>query len=190
MFIFGALTVEAALMAIVFIALHKKCPQVQSPEGGQGLHDILTEKGRQLRMAGILNGIADEWDPRTDPHIPRNYGLSDVLEGKAHCKRELQKSLGLHEDPGVALMGFCGRLCYQKGVQLITEAIPWLLERENTGVLGRVQLILMGKGDDLYANQLSQAENSNRGRVCGPSAAFLRLSAAFSLKSLGCCETD
>ncbi|CAE7356527.1 SS1 [Symbiodinium natans] len=141
--------------------------EVQSPEGGQGLHDILTEKGRQLRMAGILNGIADEWDPRTDPHIPRNYGLSDVLEGKAHCKRELQKSLGLHEDPGVALMGFCGRLCYQKGVQLITEAIPWLLERENTGVLGRVQLILMGKGDDLYANQLSQAENSNRGRVCG-----------------------
>ena len=113
--------------------------EVQSPEGGQGLHEILTEKGRQLRMAGILNGIADEWDPRTDPHIPRNYGLSDFLEGKAHCKSDLQRSLGLHEDPGAALLGFCGRLCFQKGVHLLTQVIPWLLTYENSGVLGRVQ---------------------------------------------------
>jgi len=141
--------------------------EVQSPEGGQGLHEILTEKGRQLRMAGILNGIADEWDPRTDPHIPRNYGLSDFLEGKAHCKSDLQRSLGLHEDPGAALLGFCGRLCFQKGVHLLTQVIPWLLTYENSGVLGRVQVILMGKGDDLYASQLSNAENTNRGRVCG-----------------------
>ncbi|CAE7249025.1 SS1, partial [Symbiodinium sp. KB8] len=141
--------------------------EVQSPEGGQGLHEILTEKGRQMRMAGILNGIADEWDPRTDPHIPRNYGLSDFLEGKMHCKSDLQRSLGLHEDPGAALFGFCGRLCFQKGVHLITQVIPWLLTYENSGVLGRVQVILMGKGDDMYASQLSNAENTNRGRVCG-----------------------
>ena len=30
-----------------------------------------------------------------------------------------------------------------------------------------MQVILMGKGDDLYANQLSNAENHNKGRVCG-----------------------
>ena len=96
--------------------------EIQSPEGGQGLHAILTEKGRQMRLAGILNGIADEWDPRTDPHIPRNYNLQDYMEGKAFCKKELQRSLGLHEDPGSALLGFCGRLCYQKGVHLITQA--------------------------------------------------------------------
>ena len=141
--------------------------EIQSPEGGQGLHEILQQKGHQQRMAGILNGIADEWNPKTDPHIPTNYSLRNFDEGKALCKKELQRSLGLHEDPGAALIGFCGRLCYQKGVHLITQIIPWLLTYESSGVLGRVQVILMGKGEDTYANQLSNAENHNKGRVCG-----------------------
>ncbi|CAK9050922.1 unnamed protein product [Durusdinium trenchii] len=141
--------------------------EIQSPEGGQGLHQILQDKGRQNRMAGILNGIADEWNPKTDPHIPVNYGLRTFEEGKAACKKDLQRSLGLHEDPGAALIGFCGRLCYQKGVHLITQIIPWLLTYEASGVLGRVQVILMGKGEDTYASQLSNAENHNKGRVCG-----------------------
>ncbi|CAJ1458710.1 unnamed protein product, partial [Effrenium voratum] len=141
--------------------------EIQSPEGGQGLHSILQEKGRQMRMAGILNGIADEWNPSVDPHIPMQYSLRNFEEGKAMCKRDMQRSLGLHEDLGAALLGFCGRLCYQKGVQLITEVIPWLLEYESSGVLGRVQIILMGKGEDNYATQLREAENQNKGRVCG-----------------------
>lgn len=141
--------------------------EIQSPEGGQGLHEILQHKGYQHRMAGILNGIADEWNPKTDPHIPVNYSIRNFEEGKLLCKKELQRSLGLHEDPGAALIGFCGRLCYQKGVHLITQIIPWLLTYESSGVLGRVQVILMGKGEDTYASQLSHAENNNKGRVCG-----------------------
>lgn len=141
--------------------------EIQSPEGGLGLHDILRNKGGQLRLAGILNGIADEWDPRTDPHIPVNYSITDFQLGKAKNKLELQKRLGLNQDPNVALMGFCGRLCYQKGIHLITSIIPWLLQDEGNGVLGRTQVILMGKGDDKYAGELANAENCNRGRVCG-----------------------
>eukprot|EP00913_Durusdinium_trenchii_P030926 g28966.t1 len=133
----------------------------------QGEDNLLEISGRQNRMAGILNGIADEWNPKTDPHIPVNYGLRTFEEGKAACKKDLQRSLGLHEDPGAALIGFCGRLCYQKGVHLITQIIPWLLTYEASGVLGRVQVILMGKGEDTYASQLSNAENHNKGRVCG-----------------------
>lgn len=141
--------------------------EIQSPEGGQGLHVECREKGAQLRMAGILNGISDEWNPRTDPHIPVNYSLDDFQEKRAICKRDLQKRLGLHEDPEAALLGFCGRLCYQKGVQLITASIPWLMTPEGNGVLGRTQLILMGKGDEKYAGELMQAESSNKGKVCG-----------------------
>jgi len=141
--------------------------EIQSPEGGQGLHEILQNKGAQLRMGGILNGIADEWDPRTDPHITVNYSIADFQEGKAKCKMDLQRKLGLQEDPNVALLGFCGRLCYQKGVHLITGVIPWLLTPENSGVLGRCQVVLMGKGDEKYAGELMHAECSNKGRVCG-----------------------
>jgi len=141
--------------------------EIQSPEGGQGLHDILRGKGGQLRLGGILNGISDEWNPRTDPHIPVNYGLADFMEGKAHCKAELQRSLGLNVQPDVALVGFCGRLCYQKGIQLITAIVPWLLQDEGNGVTGRVQLLLMGKGEEKYGADLRHLEHCHRGRVCG-----------------------
>jgi starch synthase len=61
--------------------------EIQSPEGGQGLHEILRQKGHQQRLAGILNGIADEWSPMTDPYIPTNYTLENFDEGKALCKK-------------------------------------------------------------------------------------------------------
>jgi len=141
--------------------------EIQSPEGGHGSHLHLMEKGAHLRLGGILNGISDEWNPQTDPHIPMCYTLANYEQGKAVAKAELQRRLGLHQDPHVALMGFCGRLCYQKGVQLITAMIPWLMRDEGNGVTGRVQLILMGKGEESYGHELQNAEASNKGRICG-----------------------
>lgn len=141
--------------------------EIQSPEGGHGMHEILKAKGAMLRLAGILNGISDEWNPKTDPHIPKNFGLSDFAAGKATCKMELQKELGLHQDPHVALIGFCGRLCYQKGVHLIMNIAGWLLTDAGNNVNGRVQVIMMGKGDREYQDQMKNAENQNKGRFCG-----------------------
>lgn len=141
--------------------------EIQSPEGGQGLHELLRHKGGILRFAGILNGISDEWNPRTDPHICANYGKTNYLEQKAKCKADLQRRLGLHEDPFTALIGFCGRLCFQKGVHMITNIIPWLMHDQGNGVNGRVQLIMMGKGENKYAQALSNAETHNKGRICG-----------------------
>jgi len=141
--------------------------EIQTPEGGQGMHTLLQAKGAHLRLGGILNGIADEWNPRTDPHIPVKYDPANFEQGKAKCKTELQKRLGLHEDPNLAIVGFCGRLAFQKGVHLITEIIPWLMNDEGNGVTGRVQLIMMGQGDKTYAQALQQAEAHHKGRICG-----------------------
>jgi starch synthase len=141
--------------------------EICSPEGGQGLDGLLRDKGGRLRLAGILNGIADEWNPRTDPHIFSTYGKSDFEEGKAKNKADLQKKLGLDQDPNVALIGFCARLDHQKGIGLVTAIIPWLMQDQGNGVNGRVQLVLMGKGNLDYANQLQNAEGNHRGRICG-----------------------
>ena len=47
---------------------------------------------RRFVVDGVLNGVDEvDWNPATDTHLPRNYGVEDVLEGKAACKRELQK---------------------------------------------------------------------------------------------------
>ncbi|CAK0886208.1 unnamed protein product [Prorocentrum cordatum] len=37
--------------------------EIQTPEGGQGCHDILKAKGHAMRLGGILNGISDEGIP-------------------------------------------------------------------------------------------------------------------------------
>mmetsp|Transcript_104555 Transcript_104555/g.312262 ORF Transcript_104555/g.312262 Transcript_104555/m.312262 type:complete len:765 (-) Transcript_104555:50-2344(-) len=141
--------------------------EIQTPEGGFGLDAILREKAISLRLAGILNGISDEWCPLRDPHIARRYGPSDFVEGKSRCKAALQQELGLTRDPNAALVGFCGRLCSQKGVQLVTSIVHWLMHDEGSGVSGRAQVVLMGRGDPGYERQLRGAEAAHPGRVCG-----------------------
>eukprot|EP00403_Amphidinium_massartii_P031110 CAMPEP_0178408052 /NCGR_PEP_ID=MMETSP0689_2-20121128/19742_1 /TAXON_ID=160604 /ORGANISM="Amphidinium massartii, Strain CS-259" /LENGTH=729 /DNA_ID=CAMNT_0020029139 /DNA_START=93 /DNA_END=2278 /DNA_ORIENTATION=- len=138
--------------------------EIQTPEGGNGLHEILRDKAQAWRVAGILNGIADEWNPITDKFIPRNYGLRDFEEGKRYCKAMVQRELGLHEDPGACLIGFCGRLCYQKGLNLILGNVPWMMDGHG---VGRVQIILMGKGDPEYSRRVAEMEGRFRQRVCG-----------------------
>lgn len=140
--------------------------EIQTPEGGHGLHTDLREKASKRRVMGILNGISDEWNPSTDPHISMRFGKENFEEGKRCCKAELQRQLGLLEDPKLCLIGFCGRLCYQKGIHLILECLPWLMRNEGNGVNGFVQVAMMGKGDLKYERELRKAEETYPGRVC------------------------
>lgn len=141
--------------------------EIQTLEAGYGLHDLLQGKANALRLAGILNGISDEWNPMTDPALPSNYTVCDFEAGKAHCKLSLQKELGLHEDPDVVLIGFVGRLCNQKGIHIILDNLHWMMQDQGNGVNGRVQLILMGKGDPGYTHRIIEAEHHYKGRICG-----------------------
>jgi len=138
--------------------------EIQSPEGACGMHEILRWKAGAMRLAGILNGIADEWNPSTDKFITKNYSIEDYKEGKAANKAALQKELGLDEDPGACLLGFCGRLCYQKGMPLILGNIQWMFHGHGAG---RMQLIMMGKGEPEYQSRVAQAEQQFKGKICG-----------------------
>lgn len=75
--------------------------------------------------------------------------------------------LGLHQDPRVAVVGFVGRLTWQKGVDLLAQIIQWLMADMGNGVTGHVQLIMMGHGERQHGQALRQAESAYRGRVCG-----------------------
>jgi ADP-glucose type glycogen/starch synthase len=141
--------------------------EIQTLGGGYGLHNLLQGKASSLRLAGVLNGISDEWSPMTDPALPSNYTIKNFEEGKAHCKLSLQKELGLNEDPNVVLLGFVGRLCNQKGIHLILDSLQWMMQDQGNGVNGRVQVILMGKGDAAFSHRMMEAERNNKGRICG-----------------------
>ncbi|MBN2113244.1 MAG: glycogen synthase, partial [Acidimicrobiia bacterium] len=112
--------------------------EMMTPEAGMGLDTVLAARGDL--PVGILNGIGDDWDPLTDPHLPYRYEVGD-LEGKAVSTRALRQRLGLRERPGVPILGVISRMDRQKGFDLLRETMPPLLARN------RVQLAALGTGD-------------------------------------------
>ena len=133
--------------------------EITTDMGGWGLAPLLREFG-DSKLTGIVNGIdLEEWSPECDPHLDeegytRYQPDSSGFEGKAQCKRALQKQLGLPERDDVPLLGFIGRLDHQKGVDLITDAAGWLMNQD-------VQLIMLGSGRADLEESLRSMENAH-----------------------------
>jgi starch synthase len=101
------------------------------------MEGVLLGKGGDF--SGILNGIDySVWDPENDTLIPMGYDCRSA-RGKEICKASLRRELGLTEDPYMPLLAVVSRLVYQKGVDLIAQAIPRLI--------GKAQFVIQGKGD-------------------------------------------
>jgi starch synthase len=109
--------------------------ETRTPDGGFGLHELLM--GRGSDYVGVLNGIdTDAWNPATDRALEQPFSAADRT-GRAACKAALQAELGLPVDASIPLVGSVGRLDPQKGVELLLDAIPWLVgEGAQVVVLG------------------------------------------------------
>jgi starch synthase len=122
--------------------------EILTPEYGEGLEPLL--RHRENRLYGILNGIDyEEFNPATDPFLAANYDLS-TTERKKINKTELQKRAGLPVDPFIPLLGMVGRLDEQKGLDILTAALPALLTQEE------VQFVLLGTGREHYHRLLQE----------------------------------
>jgi starch synthase len=112
--------------------------EIQTPEFGFGMQGLLTDRHRDIH--GILNGIdTHEWNPAADPHLPCGYD-QDRLDQKLIVKQTLQESLGLQANPGVPLLGVVSRLTHQKGLDMLLECAPALLDEG-------CQIAILGGGD-------------------------------------------
>ncbi|KZV45643.1 granule-bound starch synthase 2, chloroplastic/amyloplastic-like [Dorcoceras hygrometricum] len=137
--------------------------EIKTSEGGWGLHGIINENDWKLR--GIVNGIdTKEWSPELDVHLKSdnyvNYSIETLKTGKAQCKSALQKELGLPIRDDVPLIGFIGRLDHQKGVDLIADAVPWMMGQD-------VQLVMLGSGRSDLEQLLRHFEGQYNDRVRG-----------------------
>ncbi|KAF5958549.1 hypothetical protein HYC85_005774 [Camellia sinensis] len=139
--------------------------ELKTSEGGWGLHGIINDN--DWKLMGIVNGIDTiEWNPQLDVHLKSdgytNYSLETLQTGKAQCKEALQRELGLPVRGNVPLIGFIGRLDNQKGIDIIVEAIPWMMGQD-------VQLIMLGTGradlEQMLRHIASQHHNKIRGWV-------------------------
>ncbi|NPV89371.1 MAG: glycogen synthase GlgA [Firmicutes bacterium] len=121
--------------------------EVQEVELGFGLEGEI--RARAERFYGILNGIDEkEWNPESDPWISPAYNSGGSGLGKYSNKKRLRQELGL-EDSDAPLLAVVSRLAEQKGIDLLLEVLPALLQ-EGT------QVAVLGTGDPGTEGQLSQ----------------------------------
>jgi starch synthase len=121
--------------------------EIQTPEYGYGLEGVLVNRGKDL--FGIVNGIDYRtWDPARDRSIAKTFSASR-LAGKAICKQALRALIQLPDSDG-PLIGMVTRLADQKGLDILTKALPEIMS------LG-VQLVILGTGDERYHRILSDA---------------------------------
>lgn len=119
--------------------------EIQGKEFGCGMEGLLKE--RKDRLSGIINGIDEEaWNPAADPLIPNAFDHQEMA-GKAGNKAALQQRLNLTVDNEIAVFAMVGRTVQQKGIDLVIEAMPRLMELP-------IQLAILGSGEKKYEQTL------------------------------------
>lgn len=113
--------------------------EIQTPELGVGLDGILAR--RSGSVVGILNGVDTAiWNPSTDPNLAHRYSAKSLWR-KEKNKAVLLQELGLTYRKGVPVVGMITRLTYQKGVDLLEDVLPEVLEAYE------MRLVVLGNGD-------------------------------------------
>ncbi|MFZ1288696.1 MAG: glycogen synthase GlgA [Melioribacteraceae bacterium] len=122
--------------------------ELLTPEYGAGMFNYLLQ--RYDDYYGIINGVDYEvWNPEIDRYIPYKYSFKD-LSGKVKNKEFLLNKLGIPFNPKIPLLGIVSRLVSQKGVEILVEALPELLNLE-------AQFVLLGSGTKFYEDIFREA---------------------------------
>ena len=110
------------------------------------------------KLSGVLNGLdMESFDPAHDASLPQTYD-PDHMEGKAVCKRELQRQLGLAQEPDTPLTAIVSRLVGHKGMDLVCQGLGGIMA---TGC----QLVVLGQGEPQFEDTFRWAQSRWPGRV-------------------------
>ena len=130
--------------------------EIQQAELGCGFDGLLRE--RSAVLSGILNGVDEAvWSPADDTAIARPYS-AERIAGKAACKAALQRECGLDVQTAAPLFTVVSRLTEQKGLNLVAEALPAIVERGG-------QLVVLGSGDAALEAAFARAANAHSRQV-------------------------
>ncbi len=122
--------------------------KVKQPEFGKELSSLFSR--REEDLYGIVQGVdKKEYNPASDSYIFQNYQRRYADLDKKHSNKiKLQQSLGLPPDRDIPLLVMVSNLEAHKGIDLLLEAIPPLLEEES------LQIIILGRGQNEYEQSL------------------------------------
>lgn len=129
--------------------------EIQTPEGGFGMDGLLRVRSEVVR--GILNGAdLKEWSPQVDKKIPAKYSAKD-MKGKAVCKEELQKKMGLEINPDIPVIGIVTRLADQKGIaEIFAPSYGSIYQICNDM---KVQVVVLGSGEAWCENEIRKLQS-------------------------------
>jgi len=131
--------------------------EIMDPWYSFGLDRFLKE--HSYKLTGILNGIDQNTNnPETDPNLFANFSAKTLDKGKAVCKAELQKLMGLEEKPDRILIGLIARLVSQKGLDLVKYILDDMMTND-------ISLVVLGSGDKMYEEFFLDAQARYPGRV-------------------------
>jgi starch synthase len=130
--------------------------EICTAEGGMGLDGLL--RGRADKLSGVLNGIdVKVWNPAADPLIAQAYS-AEAPAARLANKADIQARFGLAPDPDAPLFAVISRLSWQKGLDLLLNALPVLLAEG-------AQLAVLGSGDPELQAGFETAAATHVGRI-------------------------
>ncbi|MBQ5491840.1 MAG: glycogen synthase GlgA [Treponema sp.] len=129
--------------------------EIQTMEGGFGMDGLLRVRHDVIR--GIVNGAdTSQWNPSVDKRIPFTYSLKD-MSGKAKCKAELQKRMGLPVRPDVPVIGMVTRLVDQKGIAEVFAPTYGSLYQICAEM--DIQFVVLGSGEKWCENEINALQS-------------------------------
>ena len=132
--------------------------EIQTEEYGEGLEEHL--RYHNNKVLGIVNGIdTDIWNPATDKLLASKYDGESAIKNKKANKKALQESLGLDVDDNKMVIGLISRLTNQKGLDLVNDVIPGIMD-------GNTQVVVLGTGDAQYEDTFRYYEDKYKGSFC------------------------
>ena len=132
--------------------------EIQTEEYGEGLEEHL--RYHDNKVLGIVNGIdTDIWNPATDKLLASKYDAESAIKNKKANKKALQESLGLDVDDNKMVIGLISRLTNQKGLDLVNDVIPGIMD-------GNTQVVVLGTGDAQYEDTFRYYEDKYKGSFC------------------------
>ena len=130
--------------------------ELRQSEFGNGLEAFFTSN--REKVTGILNGIDyEEWDPLKDNHIFSNFSAHQIGP-RSKNKELILEQMGFGQFSEQPLFVLISRLTYQKGIDLILEGLPMLVEQPWTA-------IFLGKGQAEYEDALTRLQNDYPERI-------------------------
>ncbi len=115
--------------------------EILSDRTGMGMEGVL--RANKTKIKGIVNGIDSEvWDPANDPCLVGNFDL-ERLANRDLNRRFLMNLFDMGDRPG-PLFAVVSRLTWQKGIDLLIDATPHIVQMGG-------RLVICGEGDrDLH----------------------------------------